>query len=217
MDLLRRIIMDKIKLEDYEKIEKINLEQQKAIKDNAKAVVMKEIQEENDKKNYNELISYFEKNNSKNSHLDSKKITNFIKLHKILSNRYKVELNYYKGLAEDNKNSMEEYEEEINDLENNFKKKSMIQQKAYNKLSHRVLNLREKCKDRNYKIRVLYFLLILSNLITFDITYHYQHNAVSYTQYNIEVFLDWTYAFFYMSYVIFNDMFAGIYRAFTSN
>ena len=93
----------------------------------------------------------------------------------------------------------------------------MIQQKAYNKLSHRVLNLREKCKDRNYKIRVLYFLLILSNLITFDITYHYQHNAVSYTQYNIEVFLDWTYAFFYMSYVIFNDMFAGIYRAFTSN
>ena len=114
--------MDKIKLEDYEKIEKINLEQQKAIKDNAKAVVMKEIQEENDKKNYNELISYFEKNNSKNSHLDSKKITNFIKLHKILSNRYKVELNYYKGLAEDNKNSMEEYEEEINDLENNFKK-----------------------------------------------------------------------------------------------
>ncbi len=209
--------MDKIKLEDYEKIEKINLEQQKAIKDNAKAVVMKEIQEENDKKNYNELISYFEKNNSKNSHLDSKKITNFIKLHKILSNRYKVELNYYKGLAEDNKNSMEEYEEEINDLENNFKKKSMIQQKAYNKLSHRVLNLREKCKDRNYKIRVLYFLLILSNLITFDITYHYQHNAVSYTQYNIEVFLDWTYAFFYMSYVIFNDMFAGIYRAFTSN
>ena len=217
LDLLRRIIMDKIKLEDYEKIEKINLEQQKAIKDNAKAVVMKEIQEENDKKNYNELISYFEKNNSKNSHLDSKKITNFIKLHKILSNRYKVELNYYKGLAEDNKNSMEEYEEEINDLENNFKKKSMIQQKAYNKLSHRVLNLREKCKDRNYKIRVLYFLLILSNLITFDITYHYQHNAVSYTQYNIEVVLDWIYAFFYMSYVIFNDMFAGIYRAFTAN
>ena len=217
MDLLRRIIMDKIKLEDYEKIEKINLEQQKAIKDNAKAVVMKEIQEENDKKNYNELISYFEKNNSKNSALDSKKITNFIKLHKILSNRYKVELNYYKGLAEDNKNSMEEYEEEINELENNFKKKSMIQQKAYNKLSHRVLNLREKCKDRNYKIRVLYFLLILSNLITFDITYHYQHNAVSYTQYNIEVVLDWTYAFFYMSYVIFNDMFAGIYRAFMAN
>ena len=209
--------MDKIKLEDYEKIEKINLEQQKAIKDNAKAVVMKEIQEENDKRNYNELISYFEKNNSKNSPLDSKKITNFIKLHKILSNRYKVELNYYKGLAEDNKNSMEEYEEEINDLENNFKKKSMIQQKAYNKLSHRVLNLREKCKDRNYKIRVLYFLLILSNLITFDITYHYQHNSVSYTQYNIEVILDWTYAFFYMSYVIFNDMFVGIYRAFMAN
>ena len=209
--------MDKIKLEDYEKIEKINLEQQKAIKDNAKAVVMKEIQEENDKKNYNELISYFEKNNSKNSQLDSKKITNFIKLHKILSNRYKVELNYYKGLAEDNKNSMEEYEEEINDLENNFKKKSMIQQKAYNKLSHRVLNLREKCKDRNFKIKILYLLLILSNLITFDITYHYQHNSVSYTQYNIEVVLDWTYAFFYMSYVIFNDMFAGIYRAFTAN
>lgn len=209
--------MSKIKLEDYEKIEKINLEQQKAIKNNAKAVVMKEIQEENDKKNYNELISYFEKNNSKNSPLDSKKITNFIKLHKILSNRYKADLNYYKGLAEDNKNSMEEYEEEINDLENNFKKKSMIQQKAYNKLSHRVLNLREKCKDRNYKIKILYFLLILSNLITFDITYHYQHNAVSYTQYNIEVVVDWTYAFFYMSYVIFNDMFAGIYRAFIAN
>ncbi len=209
--------MSKIKLEDYEKIEKINLEQQKAIKDNAKAVVMKEIQEENDKKNYNELIYYFEKNNSKNLQLDSKKITNFIKLHKILSNRYKADLNYYKGLAEDNKNSMEEYEEEINDLENNFKKKSMIQQKAYNKLSHRVLNIREKCKDRNFKIKILYLLLILSNLITFDITYHYQHNSVSYTQYNIEVILDWTYAIFYMSYVIFNDMFAGIYRAFTAN
>ena len=53
--------MSKINSEDYEKIEKINLEQQKAIKENAKAVVMKEIQEENDKKNYNEKISYYHK------------------------------------------------------------------------------------------------------------------------------------------------------------
>ena len=37
--------MSKINSEDYEKIEKINLEQQKAIKENAKAVAMKEIQE----------------------------------------------------------------------------------------------------------------------------------------------------------------------------
>ena len=215
--MLRRIIMDKIKLEDYEKIEKINLEQQKAIKDNAKAVVMKEIQEKNEEDSYNAHVMYLENLKDKKIQLDTRKLTNFIKLHKILSNRYKIKLDYYKGLAEDNKNSMEEYEEEINDLENNFKKKSMIQQKAYNKLSHRVLNLREKCKDRNYKIKVLYILLILSNLITFDITYHYQHNSVSYTQYNIEVILDWAYAIFYMSYVIFNDMFVGIYRAFTAN
>jgi hypothetical protein len=209
--------MSKISSEDYEKIEKINIEQQKAIKENAKAVVMKEIQEETDKKNYNEIISYFEKNNFKNAPLDSRKITNFIKLHKTLSNRYKVKLEYYKGLAEDNKNSMDEYEEEINDLENASKKKLMLHQKSYNKLAHRVLNLREKCKDRNFKIKILYLLLILSNLITFDITYHYQYNTVSYTQYNIEVVLDWTYAFFYMSYIIFNDMFAGIYRAFMAN
>ncbi len=209
--------MNKIKLEDFEKIEKINLEQQKAIKENAKAVVMKEIQEENDKKNYNELISYFEKNNSKNAPLDSRKITNFIKLHKILSNRYQSELNYYKGLAEDNKNSMDEYEEEIKDIENDCKKKLMVQQKAYNKLSHRVLNLREKCKDRNFKIRVLYFLLILSNLITFDITYHYQHGTVSYTQYNIQTIIDWSYAILYLCYLIFNDMFSGIYRSLMSN
>ena len=209
--------MNKIKLEDFEKIEKINLEQQKAIKENAKTVVMKEIQEENDKKNYNELISYFEKNNSKNAPLDSRKITNFIKLHKILSNRYQSELNYYKGLAEDNKNSMDEYEEEIKDIENDCKKKLMVQQKAYNKLSHRVLNLREKCKDRNFKIRVLYFLLILSNLITFDITYHYQHGTVSYTQYNIQTIIDWSYAILYLCYLIFNDMFSGIYRSLMSN
>ena len=34
--------MSKISLEDYEKIEKINFEQQKAIQENAKAVAMKE-------------------------------------------------------------------------------------------------------------------------------------------------------------------------------
>ena len=130
--------MSKINSEDYEKIEKINLDQQKAIKENAKAVVMKEIQEENDKKNYNEL-------------------------------------------------------------------------------SHRVLNLREKCKDRNFKIRVLYILLILSNLITFDITYHYQYNTVSYTQYNIQTIIDWSYALLYLCYLIFSDMISGIYRAFMSN
>ena len=109
--------MSKINSEDYEKIEKINLDQQKAIKENAKAVVMKEIQEENDKKNYNEKISYFEKNKDKNVALDSKWIKNFIKLHKTLSNRYQAELEYYKGLAQDNKNSMDEYEEEIKDIE----------------------------------------------------------------------------------------------------
>ena len=209
--------MSTISSKDYEKIEKINLDQQKAIKENAKAVVMKEIQEENDKKNYNEIISYFEKNNFKNSPLDSRKITNFIKLHKTLSNRYQTELNYYKGLAEDNKNSMDEYEEEIKDIENDCKKKLMVQQKAYNKLGHRVLNLREKCKDRNFKIRVLYILLILSNLITFDITYHYQYNTVSYTQYNIQTIIDWSYALLYLCYLIFSDMLSGIYRAFTSN
>ena len=75
--------MSKINLEDYEKIEKINLEQQKALRENAKHVAMKEIQEENDKKNYNELISYFEKNNFKNAPLDTRKLTNFIKLHKM--------------------------------------------------------------------------------------------------------------------------------------
>ena len=177
---------------------------------------MKEIQEENDKKNYNEHIMYIE-NLKNNKAVNDRKIIDFIKLHKTLSNRYKVKLDYYKGLAEDNKNSMEEYEEEINVLENNFKKKSMIQQKAYNKLSHRVLNLREKCKDRNFKIRVLYFLLILSNLITFDITYHYQYNTVSYTQYNIQTIIDWSYAILYLCYLIIIDMFSGIYRAFTNN
>ena len=209
--------MSKINSEDYEKIEKINLEQQKAIKENAKAVVMKEIQEENDRKNYNEKISYFEKNKDKNVALDSKWIKNFIKLHKTLSNRYQTELEYYKGLAQDNKNSMDEYEEEIEDIEKEHIKKLMVQQKAYNKLGHRVLNLREKCKDRNFKIRVLYILLILSNLITFDITYHYQYNIVSYTQYNIQTIFDWSYALLYLCYLIVNDMFSGIYRALMSN
>ena len=208
--------MSKINSEDYEKIEKINLEQQKAIKENAKAVVMKEIQEENDKKNYNEKISYFEKNKDKNVALDSKWIKNFIKLHKTLSNRYQAELEYYKGLAQDNKNSMDEYEEEIEDIEKEHKKVDATT-KAYNKLGHRVLNLREKCKDRNFKIRVLYILLILSNLITFDITYHYQYNIVSYTQYNIQTIFDWSYALLYLCYLIVNDMFSGIYRALMSN
>ena len=210
--------MSTISYDAYEKkIEQINLKQQKAIKENAKAVVMKEIQEENDKKNYNEKISYFEQNKDKNVALDSKWIKNFIKLHKTLSNRYQAELEYYKGLAQDNKNSMDEYEEEIEDIEKEHKKKLMVQQKAYNKLGHRVLNLREKCKDRNFKIRVLYILLILSNLITFDITYHYQYNIVSYTQYNIQTIFDWSYALLYLCYLIVNDMFSGIYRALMSN
>jgi len=209
--------MSKINSEDYEKIEKINLEQQKAIKENAKAVVMKEIQEENDRKNYNEKISYFEKNKDKNVALDSKWIKNFIKLHKTLSNRYQTELEYYKGLAQDNKNSMDDYEEEIKDIEKEHEKEVKKKNQAYNKLAHRVLNLREKCKDRNFKIKVLCFLIILSNLITFDITYHYQHDTVSYTQYNIQTIVDWSYALLYLCYLIVNDMFSGIYRALMSN
>ena len=198
-------------------IEQINLEQQRAIKENAKAVVIKEIEEENERNSYNALIKYIENYKDKNIILDYKKLTEFIRLHKILKSRQKANLEYYKGLAEDNKESMEEYEEEIKDLEDNFKKKEMLQQKAYNKLSHRVLNLREKCKDRNFKIKVLCFLIILSNLITFDITYHYQHNTVSYTQYNIQTIFEWSYAVLYLCYLIVNDMFSGIYRALMSN
>lgn len=209
--------MSKINLDDYEKIEKINLEQQKAIQENAKAVAIKEIQEENDRNSYNALLTYIENYKDKNVVLDSKRLTDFIKLHKILKKRYQAELEYYKGLAEDNKESMEEYEEEIKDLEKEHVKELRQKNQAYNKLSHRVLNLRGKCKDRNYKIKVLYILLILSNLITFDITYHYHLGSISYTQYNIEVIIYWAYIFFYMSYIIINDMFTGIYRAFTSN
>ena len=198
-------------------IEQINLEQQRAIKENAKAVVIKEIEEENERNSYNALIKYIENYKDKNIILDYKKLTEFIRLHKILKSRQKANLEYYKGLAEDNKESMEEYEEEIKDLEDNFKKKEMLQQKAYNKLSHRVLNLREKCKDRNFKIKVLCFLIILSNLITFDITYHYQHDTVSYTQYNIQTIFEWSYTILYLCYLIINDMLTGIYRAITSN
>lgn len=198
-------------------IEQINLEQQRAIKENAKAVVIKEIEEENERNSYNALIKYIENYKDKNIILDYKKLTEFIRLHKILKSRQKANLEYYKGLAEDNKESMEEYEEEIKDLEDNFKKKEMLQQKAYNKLSHRVLNLREKCKDRNFKIKVLCFLIILSNLITFDITYHYQHDTVSYTQYNIQTIFEWSYTILYLCYLITNDMLTGIYRAITSN
>ena len=210
--------MSKISYDAYEKkIEQINLKQQKAIKENAKAVVMKEIQEENDKKNYNEKISYFEQNKDKNVALDSKWIKNFIKLHKTLSNRYQAELEYYKGLAQDNKNSMDDYEEEIKDIEKEHEKEVKKKNQSYNKLAHRVLNLREKCKDRNFKIKVLCFLIILSNLITFDITYHYQHDTVSYTQYNIQTIFEWSYTILYLCYLIINDMFSGIYRAFMSN
>lgn len=208
--------MSKISSEDYEKIEKINLDQQKAIKENAKAVVMKEIQEETDKKNYNDYIMYIE-NLKNNKAVNDRKIIDFIKLHKTLSNRYQSELDYYKGLVEDNKNSMEEYEEEIKDIEKEHVKEVKKKNQAYNKIAHRVLNLREKCKDRNFKIKVLYILIILSNLITFDITYHYQHNTVSYTQYNIQTIIDWSYAFLYLCYLIFSDMTSGIYRAFMSN
>ena len=88
--MLRRIIMNKIKLEDYEKIEKINLEQQKALRENAKHIAMKEIQEKNEKDSYNAYIMYIENLKDKKIQLDTRKLTNFIKLHKILSNRYKV-------------------------------------------------------------------------------------------------------------------------------
>ena len=57
--------MSKIKLKDYEKIEKINLEQQKALRENAKHVAMKEIQEKNEEDSYNAHIMYIE--NLKNS------------------------------------------------------------------------------------------------------------------------------------------------------
>ena len=52
------IIMSKIKLEDYEKIEKINLEQQKALRENAKHIAMKEIQEKNEEDIFIQLESH---------------------------------------------------------------------------------------------------------------------------------------------------------------
>ena len=134
-----------------------------------------------------------------------------------MSNRYQAELNYYKGLAEDNKESMEEYEEEIKDLEKEHATELRQKNQAYNKLSHRVLNLREKCKDRNYKIKVLYFLMLLSNIITFDITYHYQNSEYSYTQTLFANFFTGLTSILFMSYFIINDIFIGVFRAFTAN
>lgn len=209
--------MSKISLDDYEKIEKINLEQQKAIQENAKAVAIKEIQEENDRNSYNALLTYIENYKDKNVVLDSKRLTNFIKLHKILKKRYQDKLEYYKGLAEDNKESMDEYEEEIRDLEKEHAKELRQKNQAYNKLSHRVLNLREKCKDRNYKIKVLYFLMLLSNIITFDITYHYQNSEYSYTQTLFANFFTGLTSILFMSYLIINDIFIGVFRAFVAN
>lgn len=208
--------MSKISSDDYEKIEKINLEQQKAIKDNAKAVVMKEIQEKNEEDSYNAYIMYI-KNLKDNKDVNDRKITNFIKLHKILGKRYQDKLEYYKGLAEDTKESMEEYEEEIQDLEKEHAKELRQKNQAYNKLSHRVLNLRKKCKDRNFKIKVLYFLILLSNIITFDITYHYQISEYSYTQTLFIIFFTGLTSLCYMSYFIISDLFVGVFRAFVAN
>ena len=209
--------MSKISLDDYERIEKINLEQQKAIQENAKAVAIKEIQEENDRNSYNALLTYIENYKDKNVALDSRRLTNFIKLHKILEKRYQSKLEYYRGLAEDNKESMDEYEEEIKDLEKEHAKELRKKNQDYNKLSHRVLNLREKCKDRNFKIKVLYFLMLLSNIITFDITYHYQISEYSYTQTLIANFFTGLTSLCFMSYFIISDMFLGVLRAFTAN
>lgn len=209
--------MSKISLDDYEKIEKINLEQQKAIKDNAKAVVMKEIQEKNEEDSYNALLTYIENYKDKKVGLDSNRLTNFIKLHKILEKRYQAKLEYYKGLAEDNKESMEEYEEEIQDLEKEHTNELRQKNQAYNKLSHRVLKLRKKCKDRNFKIKVLYFLILLSNIITFDITYHYQISEYSYTQTLFIKFFTGLVSLCYMSYFIISGLFMGVFRAFVAN
>ena len=44
LDFLRRIIMSKISLEDYEKLEKFNLEQQKALRENAMVIANLEME-----------------------------------------------------------------------------------------------------------------------------------------------------------------------------
>ena len=191
--------MNKISLEDYEKLEKFNLEQQKALRENAMVIANLEME----KKQKEERFEIFRRRFLQKGDKDLKE---FIYLFDEKLKKLQINLKIEKDTVSDLQDSIEDSE---NDLQEEIKK--------VDRLANRVINLRSKCKNRNFRIKVLYLLLIISNLITFDITYHYKHSNISYTQYSIEIIFDWYYAFFYMSYIIFNDMLKGIYRCLMYN
>lgn len=129
---------------------------------NLKQQAKKELELELELNEYNELKLYIlnivNREEKKFVPVNKNKLKKFLELEKKFTNTKDKEIKYYKGQAEDNKNSMDEYEEEITDMEKNHKEQIELKNK-------RILKARELLKGKTKKINN--YLIIFSTITSF--------------------------------------------------
>ena len=132
---------------------------------NLKQQAKKELELELELNKYNELKLYIlnlvNREEKKFVPVNNNKLKKFLELEKKFTNTKDKEIKYYKGQAEDNKNSMDEYEEEITDMENEHKKEIELRNK-------RILKARELLKGKTKQINNY---LIIFGIITSFLLY----------------------------------------------
>ena len=133
------------------------METEKNLKQQAKH----ELELEQESNEYKELKMYIlnlsnrEKKIFDDEGVNNKKLKRFLELEKKIMTTKDKKINYYKGQAEDNKNSMDEYEEEITDMEKDHKEQIELRNK-------RILKARELLKGKTKQIN--------NYLIVFSVT-----------------------------------------------
>lgn len=169
------------KTDEERRLEKEFVERQQLI-ENGKKQAEKEIKLQNELNSYNDHKEYLKNlaDGKFKFQIDKKKINNFLDLEKIIMSRKDKDIIYHKGMAQDNKESMDEYEEEIKDIEKDHG--AMIKKK-----DKRILKLRELLKGKTRKIKnyLMYFgILILflsyTTCVTLPVAYEHFILFVSY-------------------------------------
>ena len=158
---------NKIKL-TADDIEKLNLNQQQKLTELGAQLALKKKEEDDKLNKYNELKKYLKEKYSKENDTfsfnnENSKIKEFLDLndhyYKKMDDEIKELKSHQETLEEDQELSIKE----IEDLEEKNKKRETY-------WLNRVNKLRDKCLYKNKLIKLLQVLLILVNLLTYDIT-----------------------------------------------
>ena len=135
---------------------------------NLKQQAKKELELELELNEYNELKLYIlnlvNREEKKFVPVNSNKLKKFLELEKKFTNTKDKEIKYYKGIAEDNKNSMDEYEEEITDMEKNHKEEIEFRNK-------RILKARDLLRGKTEQINKYIFSFSITTLFLLYTTF----------------------------------------------